>query len=90
MGKMWMDRLDLPEETLPSQTVVEIVDRSRVLIEHHLGIVQYCAELICVKVKFGCIQVGGHCLQLAQMTNRQLVISGDISSIELVGGRIDG
>ena len=87
MGGKWMDRLDLPEEPMPAQTVVEIAGYRRVLIEHHCGVIQYGSELICVKVKFGCIRICGEKLELTRMTRQQLIVSGAIESVRLERSR---
>ena len=79
----WMQRLDLPEEPMPTQTLVEIVGFDRVLIEHHSGINQYSDCCIGVKVKKGQIIVNGGHLRLMQMTADQVIISGCIQSIQL-------
>ena len=83
----WIERLagsvDLAGETLPGQTVVEILGEHRVLIEHHLGVTRYCEDNICVKVKYGNVIISGTCLQICHMTKAQLVISGRIENITL-------
>lgn len=83
MAQRWMDRLDLPDEPGPGQTLVEIAGHSRVLIEQHCGVVQYGPQTICVRVKFGFITVSGHCLELTRMTRHQLIISGRIDGVRL-------
>ena len=45
--------LELPYETLPGQSLVELVGESRVLIEHHFGICVYTEQEIVIKVSFG-------------------------------------
>lgn len=81
MGDKWMDRLDLPEESMPRETLVEVTGHRRVLIEHHRGVTEYGCQMIRVKVKFGYIQVWGEGLQITRMTRDQLIISGRISGI---------
>ena len=75
------DGLDLPGESLPGQVLIEITDDSRVLIEHHRGIQEYSTERIGVNVKFGVVQVCGHCLELRCMTREQLVITGCVKTV---------
>ena len=77
---------DLLDEPLPGRPLVEIVDHSRVLIENHKGVSEYGREMIRVKVKFGSICVCGTNLELARMTKGQLVICGNIDSIQLCRG----
>lgn len=83
MGERWMDRLDLPEETGPLETLVEIAGHRRVLIEHHCGVTEYGRQRICVRVKFGCICVTGEDLKLTRMTKAQLIVSGCIECVSL-------
>lgn len=80
----WMtDSLELSGEPVPGQSLIEIADTNRVLIENHCGIREYSPERIGVLVKFGCIDVCGCNLELTQMTKEQLLISGVIGSVIL-------
>ena len=67
----------------PGAPIVEIAGDSRVLIEHHHGVIEYGLEQICVKVKYGFVYICGHNMELAQMTKDQLVISGVIEAVRL-------
>ena len=82
-----MDTVDLPEESLPRQTVVELLGDGRVLIEQHKWVVEYSPERIGVRVGFGVVSVTGEKLRLGLMTCEKLVILGKISSIELTRGK---
>lgn len=82
----WIQRLSIQDETLPGQTLVEILADQRVLIEHHRGITQYSREHIQIRVKFGAICVSGEGLSLCRMTANQLVITGQIDSLTLLRG----
>lgn len=83
MKEKWMDRLDLPEEARPRETVVEVIGYRRVLIEHHGGVTQYGSCSISVKVRFGCIHITGRHLELTRMTRDQLIISGCIEGVRI-------
>lgn len=87
MVERWIDRLDLPEEPMPTETVAEIVGYRRVLIEHHCGVIEYGCDRICVRVKFGVIRVSGRQLELTRMTRQQLIISGCIEAVSLERSR---
>ena len=76
---------DLPGEAIPNQPIIEIAGQNRVLIEHHQGVSQYDNQQIGIRVKYGLICVFGSCLELTQMTKEQLVISGKIESVRLLG-----
>lgn len=84
----WMQRLtdqmDLAGEPLPGVPVVELAGDRRVLIERHGGVTQYSREKICVKVRYGLVQVCGCGMELTRMTREQLVISGRINSVHLL------
>lgn len=86
----WMHRLtmaaDLPDEAIPGRPLVEIIDDSRVLIENHKGVTEYGVNLIRVKVKFGSICICGNHLELSRMTKGQLIITGNVDSIQLCRG----
>ena len=85
MGKLdlWQ-RLELPGEGLPGETLVEIMGDGRVLIEHHRGVREYSRQKISVNVAFGTVSVCGHGLNLRCMTKDQLVITGKIQGITLL------
>lgn len=72
---------DLPAEPLPWVPLVEIAGDSRVLIEHHRGVVEYDTKQIRIKVSYGQVCVSGCNLQLAQMSRSQLIITGTIQSV---------
>lgn len=75
--------LVLPGEILPGQSLIELSGDSRVLIENHGGVTEYSRCRIGAGVSFGQILVCGQNLELAQMTQRQLVIVGRIESVTL-------
>ena len=74
---------DLQGESVPGQPRVEIVGEHRVLIENHSGVTVYGCNEIRVKVRFGQIYICGRNLELAQMTQNQLVVTGLIDSVSL-------
>ena len=79
----FVENMDLTGEPIPGQPVLELAGDSRILVENHLGITQYCCDKICVKMKFGYIAVCGRSLELAQMTREQLVITGQIDAVTI-------
>ncbi len=74
---------DLPGETLPGEPLLELLGDSRVLVEHHGGIMEYGTERIRVRVKYGVLQIAGQKLQLLRMLGPQLIITGTITGIEI-------
>jgi len=63
--------------------LVEIAGCGRVLIENHTGVLAYSQEEITVRVGFGCLQITGLNMYLAEMHRDQLVISGQIEGVFL-------
>lgn len=74
---------DLPGEPLPGQSLLELTGDRQVLIENHRGVTQYSRERIGVKVGFGELLVCGYGLELARMSQGQLVVTGAVDSIQL-------
>lgn len=74
---------DPMEVNLTAQPILEICGQNRVLIEHHGGVTEYGRERICVKVRFGEYCIIGKDLSLCRMWDKQLLIRGNISAIEL-------
>lgn len=76
--------LELPGEILPGQSLVELVGDSRVLVENHQGVTEYSHCRIGATVSFGRVLVCGENLELARMTQRQLVITGRVEGVTLM------
>ena len=75
---------DGKRNTLNQVPLLEIAGQSRVLIENHLGVLAYSLEEVQVKVRFGKFAVKGNKLELLQMDREQLVIRGQIDSVEVL------
>lgn len=76
-----MQGVDLPAESIPGNSLVEVVGRKRVLIEFHFGICAYSRCEICVRIKPGVVRICGTELELLRITKQQLVVCGKIDSI---------
>lgn len=74
---------DLDAELEPRLPIVELAGDHRVLIENHLSVIGYTSQCVCVKVKYGCVCINGSGLTIAKLSKDQLVIIGDIGSIQL-------
>lgn len=83
----WIERIagavDLQDEAMPGQPIVELFGDGRLLIEHHRGVTEYGRERICVRVGYGHLCICGCKMELARMTEAQLVITGRIDSVTL-------
>ena len=82
---------DLEADLTPGIPVVELVGNSRILIENHLSVLCYEKEKICVKMKYGYLRICGNELVIGRMAKCQLVIMGEVQSIQLLqeGDRYD-
>ena len=84
----WMERLALKaqmeEELLPGQSVVELLGDSRVLVEQHKGVTVFGGEQICIRLKFGILQICGSQLQVEKMSSDFLVVTGKIDSLKIL------
>ena len=72
-----LERLDVQ----PKIPLVELAGHTRLLIENHTGVLSYSQEEITIRVCYGCLQITGQNMMLAEMTRDQLVISGMINGI---------
>ena len=78
------DHAELTDEILPGQTVIELIGEGRVFVEGHEGVSAYSGEEVCVQVRFGVAKITGSNLKLTQISKIQLIISGDITAVQLI------
>ena len=69
---------------LPGKPLIEIFGTGRFLIEHHNGICAYSPEEVAIKVSYGLVRALGMQLTLSMINREQVVISGEIHSVELI------
>ena len=81
-----LDSSGLGDESLPGQSVVELLGDSRIIIENHKRILQYDPFLISIGLTFGALSIIGCNLQLRSMMGQKLLITGQIDRIELCRG----
>lgn len=77
---------DLQEEPLPGIPLMEIAGDQRILVENHMGIMEYGTETIRIRVKYGQVCVQGTGLEICKMCKGQLVIRGRLDSVQLFRG----
>ena len=80
------DRAELMDEVLPGETVIELIGEGRVLIEGHQGVSAYNVEKVCVRLRQKVAIICGCNLKLTHMNENKLIISGVISTIQLLRG----
>lgn len=88
----WIRRLtdctELMDEVLPGDTIIEVIGEGRVLIEGHHGVTEYGEEKICVKTRLTVVEITGCNLKLSNMTSNKLIVTGEISSVQLQRGTV--
>lgn len=89
-GKDWLrrlaDRAELYDENPEKQPLLEVCGSSRVVIEYHMGVLEYSPQRITVKVKNGEYSVVGEQLSLCRMCTHQLLIRGRIQCVQIREG----
>ena len=75
-------RLGLEGEPAPGQLIVEVFDNNRLLVENHLGVINYDETNITVKTHKGCVCIYGANLSLRYMTKSRLIIMGCIKCVQ--------
>jgi len=87
-GENWLlrlsDQMDLTSETVPGVPLVELFGCSRVLVEHHRGVICYGSCEIRLRVDYGQVCILGKSLELVKINRGQLVICGDIACVQLI------
>lgn len=83
--KSWKEAVRHPGAQLQPRTLVEILGKKRVLVEHHRGILGYGTEEILVGTGYGILRICGEELRLCCMSRQQLFITGRIDQLVLEG-----
>lgn len=81
--EVWKEMAKAAENVGMKQTLVEVVETRRLLIEYHRGIMSYGTQEIVVGASFGRIRVTGEGLRLCCMSREQLFIAGQLQGITL-------
>lgn len=78
-----LDRiLDVPEEIASGEIKITIVGFKKLLLENYIAILDYQDFYVRVKVKIGIININGFNMQLEEMNSDDIMIIGDIDSID--------
>ena len=70
----------------PGVTLIELMEDSRLLVENHFGVAEYSQEKMRINTTFGQVIICGSNLDLQRMTKDQLIIRGNIQSVQTVKG----
>ena len=81
-----LNKLNDPNKDLIQNVpIVELYGTARIFVENHLGIIIYTQEEIQIKMQYGILIVKGSAMILLQIGKEQLVIKGNIESLQLIG-----
>lgn len=85
----WLSKIiqqtNLSTETAILRPIIEICGHNRLLVENHLGVIDFCCDQISVRVPKGRVIVSGKKLSLCHMSATELLIRGEIAGIALCG-----
>lgn len=74
--------LDLPEEVSTNEPKITIVSFKKLIIENYKGILEYDENLIKVSTYIGIVNIVGKALILNEMTVDDVMVTGNIDSID--------
>ena len=73
-------------EPLPGIPIMEIADDRRLVVENHMGVLEYSNKRICVSIRNGFYKITGDKLSISYMSRFRLVIVGRIELISIERG----
>lgn len=74
--------LEVPDEVAFLATKLTILNFKKMLIENYKGILEYQDFFIRIKTTIGIININGYKLSLEEMTTDDIVVNGNIESID--------
>ena len=74
--------LDMPRELDKKQTKVTIISFDEILIENYKGIMEYEEFFVKINTEIGIININGFNLKLSEMTSDDIMVTGDIETID--------
>ncbi|MFY9178115.1 MAG: sporulation protein YqfC [Caldicoprobacterales bacterium] len=78
------EMFDLPKEITLNMPKMNLIGNSQMMVENHRGIIEYTPDLIRVNSTTGVIRVRGNQLNLRNIAADDIMINGDIKSIEFI------
>ena len=76
--------LELPKELILNLPKLTIVGNRDMMIENYKGVMEYGSARIRVNTGLGVVKVTGAGLLIKEITSEDIIISGDIHSLEFV------
>lgn len=77
------EALELPADVVAGAPLLELVGKRELRMDNHRGILSYGPEEISVSGGRILVRIRGRGLELSAMSERSLLITGEIASVEL-------
>lgn len=74
--------LEIPQEISTNEPKVTIAGFKKILIENYKVILEYQDIYIRIKTYIGIVNINGFNLKLGEMTNDDIIITGDIETVD--------
>lgn len=74
--------LEIPQEISSNEPKITIAGFKRMLIENYKVILEYQDVYIRIKTYIGIVNINGFNLKLGEMTNDDIMITGDIETVD--------
>lgn len=78
------EMFELPKEITLNMPKISLIGNNQMLVENHRGIIEYTPNIIRVNSTVGVIRVQGNELHLRNIVAEDIMISGEIVSIEFI------
>lgn len=78
------EMFELPKDITLNMPKMNLIGNNQMLVENHRGIIEYTPNLIRVNTTVGVIRIQGNELNLRNIATDDIMISGDIKSIEFI------
>ncbi|UZQ86154.1 sporulation protein YqfC [Thermoclostridium stercorarium] len=76
--------LEIPEEVVSDRPKVTTVGRKEVFIENYRGIIEFTSKIVKINSNYGIITITGKNMRIREITNEDIIITGDIDNIDYV------
>jgi len=76
--------LEIPEEVVSDRPKITTVGRKEVFIENYRGIIEFTNEIVRINSNYGIITISGKNMKIREITNEDIIITGDIDNIDYV------
>lgn len=74
--------LEIPEEIVSDRPKITTVGRKEVFIENYRGIIEFTNEIVRINSNYGIITITGKNMKIREITNEDIIITGDIDNID--------